>query len=416
MTTVREGIEQAVLVSIGAASLTRERAEARRRELVRKGQLGGEEGRAVVDRLMARVRGEAPPPGGRLIGRVEGGVQRRAARVRGGHARRARGRAPALMALEHRIKLLETAPPGRRRPERRRDVGPDRGPAPRPASAGTLARMARGERRQNLARLGRSPRSRRGTASATPSGAPVSPTGRPGRRGRRGGQRPQPRAAGCGRCWTSWARPSSSSASSSRPVPTSCRRTSWPSCAACRTTPSPEPFERIRRVVEAGARAHDRAGLRGVRRGADRRGLHRPGAPARGCPAARRWWSRSSAPTPSARSTADIQLLYQAARVARDRVSRLPVHRPGGDGRRVRAHACAASSTTASRPATPRSSAVTSPATTTVSRAPHLLALHHRAGAHDGAGRGHGARPPRPRRAGRPRTAGSWRTGSPRPG
>ena len=58
MTTVREGIEQAVLLSIGAAALTRERAEAAVAELVRKGQVGGEEGAVVVDRLMARVRGE----------------------------------------------------------------------------------------------------------------------------------------------------------------------------------------------------------------------------------------------------------------------------------------------------------------------------------------------------------------------
>ena len=58
MATVREGIEQAVLLSIGAAALTRERAEAAVAELVRKGHVGGEEGSAIVDRLMARVRGE----------------------------------------------------------------------------------------------------------------------------------------------------------------------------------------------------------------------------------------------------------------------------------------------------------------------------------------------------------------------
>ena len=61
----------------------------------------------------------------------------------------------------------------------------------------------------------------------------------------------------------------------------------------------------------------------GVRRGADRGGLDRPGAPAPCCRAARRWSSRSSAPTPSASSRADIQLLYQVARVARERVRKL---------------------------------------------------------------------------------------------
>ena len=44
MTTVREGLEQAVLLSIGAAYLTRERAEQAAAELVRKGQ--ATEGRA----------------------------------------------------------------------------------------------------------------------------------------------------------------------------------------------------------------------------------------------------------------------------------------------------------------------------------------------------------------------------------
>jgi polyhydroxyalkanoate synthesis regulator phasin len=67
-------MEQAVLLSIGAAALTRERAEAAVAELVRKGQVGGEEGAAVVERLMARVRGEGTAAAG-LVGRLEGGVQ-----------------------------------------------------------------------------------------------------------------------------------------------------------------------------------------------------------------------------------------------------------------------------------------------------------------------------------------------------
>ena len=63
---------------------------------------------------------------------------------------------------------------------------------------------------------------------------------------------PAPSAAGtCGRCSTSSARRSSSSASCSRPGPTSCRRTSSPSCAASRTTSRPFPFAQVREVVEA---------------------------------------------------------------------------------------------------------------------------------------------------------------------
>ena len=62
MTTVRQSMEQAVLVSIGAAALTRERAEAAVNDLVRKGQMGSDEGKQVVERLMARVRGRGGRP------------------------------------------------------------------------------------------------------------------------------------------------------------------------------------------------------------------------------------------------------------------------------------------------------------------------------------------------------------------
>jgi polyhydroxyalkanoate synthesis regulator phasin len=106
MATVREGIEQAVLLSIGAAALTRERAEEAVAELVRKGQLGGEEGSAIVDRLMARVRGEGASGGG-IVGRLEGGVQgvlREFGVVTRAELEDVQLR---LMELEHRLSLLE---------------------------------------------------------------------------------------------------------------------------------------------------------------------------------------------------------------------------------------------------------------------------------------------------------------------
>jgi polyhydroxyalkanoate synthesis regulator phasin len=112
MTTVREGIEQAVLLSIGAASLTRERAEAAVAELVRKGQMGGDEGKVVVDRLMARVRGDGVSnPASSLMGRLEGGVQgvlREFGVVTRAELEDVQLR---LMELEHRISLLEKASP-----------------------------------------------------------------------------------------------------------------------------------------------------------------------------------------------------------------------------------------------------------------------------------------------------------------
>ena len=109
MTTVRESMEQAVLVSIGAAALTRERAESAVNELVRKGQMGSDEGRQVVERLMSRVRGEGAPAAG-LVGRIEGGLQgvlRELGLVTHAELEDVQLR---LMELEHRISLLERGP------------------------------------------------------------------------------------------------------------------------------------------------------------------------------------------------------------------------------------------------------------------------------------------------------------------
>ncbi|WP_217915715.1 phasin family protein [Miltoncostaea marina] len=108
MTTVREGIEQAILLSIGAAALTRERAETAVAELVRKGQLGTEEGAVIVDRLMARVRGEGAPAGG-IVGRLEGGMQgimRELGVVTRAELDDVQLR---LVEIEHRLALLERA-------------------------------------------------------------------------------------------------------------------------------------------------------------------------------------------------------------------------------------------------------------------------------------------------------------------
>lgn len=109
MTTVRESMEQAVLMSIGAASITRERAEAAAADLVRRGQMGGDEGKQVVDRLMSRVRGEGTPAAN-LVGRLEGGMQgvmRELGLVTKAELEDVQLR---LTELEHRISLLERGP------------------------------------------------------------------------------------------------------------------------------------------------------------------------------------------------------------------------------------------------------------------------------------------------------------------
>lgn len=109
MSSVRDGIEQAVLMSIGAAALTRERAEAAVSELVRRGQIGGDEGRKAVDRLMENVRGAGDGAGGGLVSRIEGGMQTVLHEV--GVATRAETEDLQMRIdeLEHRIALLEGA-------------------------------------------------------------------------------------------------------------------------------------------------------------------------------------------------------------------------------------------------------------------------------------------------------------------
>ena len=108
MISVREAIERTLVLSLGAASLTRERVEAVVDDFVRGGHLGGDEGRAIVDRLMARVRGEGAGGAG-LIDRIEGGVQGALREV--GVARRSdlAEIEVRLDELEHRIRLLEGA-------------------------------------------------------------------------------------------------------------------------------------------------------------------------------------------------------------------------------------------------------------------------------------------------------------------
>ncbi|MEQ8833190.1 MAG: hypothetical protein RIB67_01945 [Miltoncostaeaceae bacterium] len=104
--SMRDGIEQAVLVSIGAAAITRERAEAAVAEFVRRGQLGGDEGRKVVDRLMATVRTGGGAAEG-LAGRIEGGVQGVLREVGVATRGEVEDLVQRIAELEHRLALVE---------------------------------------------------------------------------------------------------------------------------------------------------------------------------------------------------------------------------------------------------------------------------------------------------------------------
>jgi polyhydroxyalkanoate synthesis regulator phasin len=71
----RDAVEQAILTSVGAAALTKDRVEGIVADLVARGYLGVEEGRSMVTRLVARVMGDGPPAQTGLLGRLEGGAQ-----------------------------------------------------------------------------------------------------------------------------------------------------------------------------------------------------------------------------------------------------------------------------------------------------------------------------------------------------
>lgn len=107
MMSPREAVEQAIFVAVGAASLTRDRAQSIVDDLVRRGQLSDEEGRLTVDGLMARVRASGEDQG--LMGKIEGGVHGIIREL--GIAQRddIADVDQRIAELEHRIRLLEEA-------------------------------------------------------------------------------------------------------------------------------------------------------------------------------------------------------------------------------------------------------------------------------------------------------------------
>ena len=69
--SLRDAIEQTILLSVGAASLTRDRVEQIIGELVAQGRVSAEDGRVIMDRLIARVVDprRPTPPGSSAIWR-----------------------------------------------------------------------------------------------------------------------------------------------------------------------------------------------------------------------------------------------------------------------------------------------------------------------------------------------------------
>jgi hypothetical protein len=107
---VRDAVEQAIFVAVGAAALTRERAEAIVDDLVKRGQLGEEEGRLTVDRLVERARTAGGGSAAGLVGKIEGGMHGLLREF--GIAQRddLADVDQRISDLEHRIRLLEESP------------------------------------------------------------------------------------------------------------------------------------------------------------------------------------------------------------------------------------------------------------------------------------------------------------------
>jgi polyhydroxyalkanoate synthesis regulator phasin len=109
--SIRDAVEQAILLSVGAAALTRDRVEGIVGELVAQGRVSADDGRVLVERLIARVVDpERPSPSG-LMGHVEDTL--RGALSDAGVVTRAEvdDLRVHLAELDHRLRIIEGARP-----------------------------------------------------------------------------------------------------------------------------------------------------------------------------------------------------------------------------------------------------------------------------------------------------------------
>jgi polyhydroxyalkanoate synthesis regulator phasin len=104
--SIRDLIERTFLVGVGAAAFTKDRVQELVEEFVRKGQLSSEEGRDLVEKLVARSRDEARSAVKKADSSLQGVlhdlgvISRRDVEDLESRVRR----------LEHRVALLEGTP------------------------------------------------------------------------------------------------------------------------------------------------------------------------------------------------------------------------------------------------------------------------------------------------------------------
>jgi polyhydroxyalkanoate synthesis regulator phasin len=102
---VRDLIERTFLVGVGAAAFTKERVQSLVEEFVRRGQLTGEEGRDLIERLVTRSKAEAQSAMKKADSSLQGTYREMGLATR----REFDDIDFRLRQLEHRIRLLETA-------------------------------------------------------------------------------------------------------------------------------------------------------------------------------------------------------------------------------------------------------------------------------------------------------------------
>ncbi len=104
--SIRDLIERTFLVGVGAAAFTKDRVQELVEEFVRRGELSTDEGRDMVDRLVARSREEARSAVKRADSSVQGALRDLGLATR----REVEDLEMRVRQLEHRLALLEHGP------------------------------------------------------------------------------------------------------------------------------------------------------------------------------------------------------------------------------------------------------------------------------------------------------------------
>jgi polyhydroxyalkanoate synthesis regulator phasin len=104
--SIRDLIERTFLVGVGAAAFTKDRVQELVEEFVRRGQLSSEEGREMVDKLVARSRDEARSAMKKADSSLQGALRDMGLSTK----REFEDLEARVRQLEHRIGLLEGTP------------------------------------------------------------------------------------------------------------------------------------------------------------------------------------------------------------------------------------------------------------------------------------------------------------------